>query len=203
MKTHQLLLAIGLLILPISLYAQDSVAIKNARIKQHPEAFNNMYMGLELGRAPGYKEFGQLALHVQGEGQYLKIKFSNAHDKYTVTKHHNENESKDCNCTDANGVQDISFMYGRSIRFLNFMLVQFGAGPSLFIKTTPDETHNSTKQPDDVDKYKHRYGPGLTTEVRYVVQIKRYLAFSTSVHMSSNAIKSYNGWSSGIALGLF
>lgn len=211
-KCLNIFLSIGLFMLPMNLFAQqDATGTKKTdaeksmpeTIKQNdPEIFNNMYFFAEFGNTNGYKDFIVGGVYVQLQHHYFKIKYASGYDEPSKAQKQRYKEDKDCNCTESNSIADLSFMYGKSYQFFKFSQIQFGTGVSFFTKTYPHEVYNAGKSSDELNKYRHQYSIGIVTEVRYLLQLKRYLAANASINFSANPIKSYNGWAAGLAFGL-
>ena len=168
-------------------------------------AFNNMYFGAEIGQSRNADNFIIGTITVQLDHHYFKIKIITADDDQIPGQDERFKDfHKNCDCEQERvGIHDIAFMYGKSYRILKHHQIQFGSGISAVIKTDLDEEFSRQKQEYLPDQFKSKFTIGLPAEIRYSFQFKRHLALSCSATANANFLKSYAGWSAGLAIGLF
>lgn len=191
------------LLLFMSCFALGQGTIK-AQEDKKVSAFNNFYMGAEVGASKGYRNFVQGGAWVQYDHQYFKIFAATAYDPATAEqKRLHKNHDQNCSCIEKRELGDISLIYGKSYPFFKVCQVQFGAGLAYVSKTEKDEAFNSQKHEFEPERYQKRGTIGLPAELRLVVQFKRYVSISCSTHVNANPIQSFRGMSAGLAIGMF
>ena len=166
--------------------------------------FNNLYVNAEIGKIKGYQNFAQGGVYAQIGHHYFKIKYAAAANNVTAAQNQSfDHYQPDCDCTsDFSKMEDISFMYGKSYRFLNFNQIQFATGLSVFVRTAPGQVYNRERESYELTSFKKSGTVGLPAEIRYSLQFKRYFAISCTASVNANFVKSYGVISAGIALGL-
>lgn len=167
--------------------------------------FNNLYFFAEVGKASGYDYAIYGGAVVQFDQHYFKIKTGIVTDRTSkeqrqLIKAYYGDDHKE---VPTRSVDSYSLMYGRNYRLFKIGQIQFGSGLAYVEKSDPDVVFNEAKRDVEPEKYIKRRTVGLPAEIKYAIQIKRYLGINCTYNANLNPIKSFSGFSFGLAVGLY
>jgi len=167
--------------------------------------FNNLYFFGEIGKAINYDYAIYGGATLQYDHHYFKIKAGMGADRVSkeqqrLTKEYYGNDNKE---VPTRSIDSYSLMYGRNYRLFKISQIQFGSGLAYVEKSDPDLAFNDSKSDVEPEKYKKRGTIGLPAEVKYGIQIKRYVGVNCAYNANLNPIKSFSGFSFGLSVGLF